>query len=253
MMACPDISVGWAPRRRTQGFTLIEVIISISVAAIVLLVINATFFSALRLHDATHARIDEDLAQRRALGLIRRDLEGLVLPPSATSTTTTLAGQFQTNVAGTTSLDGTNAERVSPDLTTSCGRIDGWNAFSDLQRVAYFVTPEPNGENTKSLVRVVTRNLLPVDSEPQDESQTLLTGLTDATMTYFDGTDWTDSWDSTETSTLPTAIKFSITLAPRGTTTSGANPMPIELIVPVLVATRTTAQQTAAAAATTTQ
>lgn len=233
------------------GFTLIEMIISISIAAIVLLVINATFFGALRLHDATHARIDEDLVLQRTLGIIRHDLEGLVLPPSATSTTTTLAGQLQTTVAATTSLDGTNAERVTPDLTTSSGRIDGWTAFSDVQRVAYFVTPDANGGDTKNLVRVVTRNLLPVDSEPQDETQTLLTGVTDAEITFFDGADWTDTWDTTETSTLPSAIKFSVTLAPRGTTTSGANPAPIDLVVPVLVTTRTSAQQTAAAASST--
>jgi hypothetical protein len=70
-------------------------------------------------------------------------------------------------------------------------------------------------------------------------------------MTFFDGTDWTDTWDSATTNTLPSALKFSVTLASHDN--SGiARPSagPIDLIVPVLVSTRTSAQAAVAAAAT---
>jgi hypothetical protein len=46
------------------------------VGAVVLIVIQTTFFSALRLHKTTHERIDEDLVVQRTLGIIRRDTAG---------------------------------------------------------------------------------------------------------------------------------------------------------------------------------
>ncbi|MEN9401881.1 MAG: hypothetical protein RL091_584, partial [Verrucomicrobiota bacterium] len=63
-----------------RGFTLLELLVATSVAAIVLLVINATFFGALRLHNTTHDRIEQDLVLQRALGLIQRDVAGLMQP-----------------------------------------------------------------------------------------------------------------------------------------------------------------------------
>ena len=70
----------FAPRARRRGFTLLELIIATAVGAVVLVVIQTTFFSALRLHNTTHARLAEDQSVQRAAGIIRRDLAGLVLP-----------------------------------------------------------------------------------------------------------------------------------------------------------------------------
>ena len=42
---------------RLRGFTLLELIIATAVGAVVLVVIQTTFFSALRLHNTTHARL----------------------------------------------------------------------------------------------------------------------------------------------------------------------------------------------------
>lgn len=229
-------------RGRAAGFTLLELLVATTVAAIVLLVINATFFTALRLHNTTHDRIDGDLALERSLAIVRRDLSGIMLPGG------TLSGQLQTGVGGTTELDLSGGERISPDIYTSSGRIDGWSSFADVQSVAYFLAPDADGANTKSLVRVVTRNLLPVQ-DPTSTSETLVSGLSSAEMLFYDGVDWTDSWDSTATSTLPAAIKLSLVLAPREADAAGPTPEPIELVVPVLVTTRASAQQSAAAAA----
>ncbi len=233
-------------RRDRAGFTLLELLVATAVGAIVLLVINATFFGALRLHNATHEKIDKDLMLQRTLGIVRGDLAGIMLPgnPQATNV---LAGQLETESATTTTMDSTGGERVSPDIYTDNGRVDGWTSFSDVQAVAYYLAPATDGSNTKSLVRVVTRNLLPVQ-EPATEEQTLLPGVMSAAMTYYDGTDWTDTWDSSTSNTLPTAIKFSLVLAPAANDAANTNPSPIELIVPVIVTTRTGAQQAVAAA-----
>lgn len=224
-------------------------LVATAVSAIVLLVINATFFTALRLHNATHASIDRDLEVQRAIGIMRKDLAGLVLPGNPAATTNTFAGQLTSDSSSPTTMASEAGDRVSPDLYTTSGRIDGWTSFSEAQIVSYFLVPAKDGSSdNKNLVRVITRNLLPVQDTPPDE-QTLLTGVTSATMTFFDGIDWADAWDSSATSTLPSAIKLSLVLTPRDNNGARAAPAPVELIVPVLVTTTTSAQQTAAVAA----
>jgi hypothetical protein len=114
--------------------------------------------------------------------------------------------------------------------------------------VSYYLSPASDGGPAKDLVRVVTRNLLPV-VESTTENQILLSGVNTAGIAYFDGENWLDIWDSTTTSTLPAAIKFSLLLEPRDRTAARIDSAPIELIVPVLVKTSATLQQEAAAEA----
>lgn len=226
--------------RAVRGFTLLELLVATAVSAVVLLVINATFFSALRLHNTTRDRINEDLEVQRALSIVRQDLAGLMLPGGV------LSGQLQTTTFSSGS-EGIDGERVGPDIYTNSGKVDGWTPFADVQMVAYYLTTANDG--TKNLVRAVTRNLLPVQDTLPEET-TLLTGLASAEMLFYDGMDWTSDWDSEATSTLPGAIKFSIVMAPpAGAEQQTTTAAPIELVVPVVVSTRVSQQEQAAAAA----
>lgn len=227
------------------GFTLLELLIATAVGAVVLLVIQTTYFGALRLHNTTHERIDEDLTLERTLAIVRRDLSGLMLPGG------TLSGQFQTeNFSSITTED--YGERISPDLYTNAGRIDGWNQFSDVQMVAYYLAPSEHSTTAaKNLVRVVTRNLLPAQ-EPLPEEQVLLEGVEAASVMFYDGAEWIESWDSTVTSTLPKALRFTLILAARENeqrTATTSTAAPIELVVPVLVKTTTSQREEEAEAA----
>ena len=213
------------------GFTLLELLIATAVGSVVLIVIQTTFFGALRLHNTTHDRIETDAILHRALGIVRRDFAGLMLPGGA------LSGQFQTtNFSSMTS--GSYGERVTPDLFTSSGKIDGWNPFSEVQMVAYYLAPATDGGHEKDLVRVVTRNLLPVQ-ETAVEPEVLLHGVANATASFYDGSGWIDAWDSTATSSLPTGLKLTLTLA--GASAQGAGST-VELIVPVNVVTTSQAR-----------
>lgn len=236
---------GLAGRAGERAFTLLELLLATAIGAIVLLVVNATFFGALRLHNATHDKIDDNLAIQRALTIVRRDLAGIMIPANPAATTNTFSGQLTSDVTSTNDLDNTS-ERITPDITTNSGKIDGWTPFAEVQMVSYYLSPATDGAPTKNLVRVVTRNLLPA-ADPTTDDQTILTGVNAAAISYFDGQDWLDTWDSTTTLSLPTAIKFSLVIAPRGGTTSRSDPAPIEMIVPVLVKTSTTLKQEAAA------
>jgi prepilin-type N-terminal cleavage/methylation domain-containing protein len=230
-----------------SGFTLLELLIATVVAAFVLIVINGTYFGALRLHNSTQLKIDNDLVLDRTLELVKRDVDGLMLPAGANATppTGTFSGQFQDTPTDSPTQE-FSAERVSPDFYTTTGEVNGWNPFSEVQVVTYYLSPATDGSNTKNLVRAVTRNLLPLTTPTTDE-QILMTGVANVEFDYYDGTQWDTTWDSTVTSTVPYAVRFSLTLAANGT---GPAPAPIQLVVPVLVATRTSQTQTIQAAQT---
>ncbi len=216
------------------GFTLLELLIGIVVGSVVLIVIQTSYFGALRLHQTTHARIEQDRRVQRAVGILRRDLAGLMLPGSETA----LAQGLQTSPFSGSMADAIG-ERVTPDLSTNSGRIDGWTPFADQQRVAYFLVPSATGGAGRDLIRAVTRNLLPVQ-EVLPEEEMVLGGVESAGLAYFDGLAWTDTWDSMATETLPGALRFSFALAAEA---GGAPAGTYEVVVPVLVKTTATLAQ----------
>lgn len=226
---------------------MLELILATAIGAIVLIVINTTFFAALRLHNTTHQKIDDDLVIQRTLGIVRKDLAGIMVPGNPQATTYTVAGQLTTETNSTNELDGTS-ERVTPDLYTNSGKVDGWTSFADVQMVSYYLSPTPGGASTKDLVRVVTRNLFAAN-DTTVETQILLTGVNVASLSYFDGENWLETWDSATSSSLPAALKFSLVLTPHPSDAASSDASPIELVVPVIVKTTTTLQQEAAATA----
>src|ERR1017187_9480181 len=80
-------------RHWRQGFTLIEVILAIGIAAIVLIVVNAAFFSALHLRNDTADMVDEATPVDAAVTFIKRDLQCAVTPTNGT--TKILSGGFR--------------------------------------------------------------------------------------------------------------------------------------------------------------
>jgi type II secretion system protein J len=219
---------------RRDGFTLLELLLATAIAGVVLLAIQTTFFGALRLHNTTHARNDSDLLVQRALGIIRRDFAGLALP------TDLIVGQLQTSTFSS-SVGESFGDRVSPDLFTTSGKIDGWNPFSEIQKVSYWLSTASSG-NGRDLIRAVTRNLLPVQEVP-GEPQVLLQGVLEATVEFYDGNGWISEWDSEVLSAMPAAIKLRLTMASEQIHRPAGEP--IEVIVPVMVMTSATARAAA--------
>lgn len=224
-------------RPASAGFTLLEILVALAVSAIVLLAVQTVFFGALRLHKTTTDELNAHLSLERAFTLVQHDVEGLMIPGSVFS------GQFQSSPSSALTTDQLG-DRISPDFYTSSGKVDGWNPFGDVQMVTYSLAPATDGSANKTLVRAVTRNLLPVQDTTSD-AQPVLEGVVQAAFTYFDGTGWVDTWDSTATSTLPSAVKLSVVLAAQSGQGTGD---PIELVMPVLVQTATSQTQAATGA-----
>ena len=183
------------------AFTLIEVLLAIGIFAIVLAAINTVFFAGMRLRAKTTDALEDALPEDRAVNTIKHDLAGIV-PPGV------LAGVMSsdTTVPGIT-------QQVALEIYTTTGIISEDAPWGDIQKVDYSLQFPTNrtGFPGKDLVRSVTRNLLATDTETP-VSESLLSDVQSLKFTYFDGTNWNDTWSST-LSNIPAAIRVSIDFA----------------------------------------
>jgi type II secretory pathway component PulJ len=210
------------------AFTLIEILLALSVSAIVLAAIGGVFYSAIRLRERTTAALDESAPLYHALTLLRRDLQG-VLPPGGV-----LAGDFK---AGT--VDNGMAQGPGLQFCSSTGVIKDEEPWGDIQQVTYELRNpvERTSAAGKDLFRSVTRNLLATTSfESQD--QWLMGNVQTLEFSCYDGAQWSDSWDTSLGNTnLPSAVLVRILLAADNSPNPGSR-QPIEIIVPLVTQPR---------------
>ena len=114
------------------GFTLIEMILAIGIAAIVLIVVNAAFFSALRLRDDTADMVDAASPVDAAVTFLKRDLQCAVTPTNGTSKI--LSGGFRAG-NGLTSVG--VSDPVAIEMFTATGALSDSEPWGDIQRVTY--------------------------------------------------------------------------------------------------------------------
>lgn len=214
------------PAESGVAFTLIEVLLAIGIFAIVLAAINTVFFAGMRLRQKTTDALEATLPVDRAVSTIKRDLAGIVRPG-------VLAGVMSSD----TTVPGIS-QQVALEIYTTTGIISDDAPWGDVQKVDYSLQFPTNhtGSPGRDLVRSVTRNLLATDTETP-VSQSLLSDVQTLKFTYYDGTNWNDSWGST-LSNIPAAVRVSIDFAM--TKTDPQPKIPIQLVVPVVMETTNT-------------
>ncbi|MCI0537454.1 MAG: prepilin-type N-terminal cleavage/methylation domain-containing protein, partial [Verrucomicrobiales bacterium] len=193
----------------SQAFTLLELLIAVVAFAIVLAAINTVFYAALRLRNKSAESFERSRPIEQAMAIIKRDLANIVLPGG------TLLGSLQT-----TSITNTVAGQLSPDFYTSSGLIDQTSPWAEVQKVSYALVQSGKGATGLDLIRVVTRNLLPIAVADQPVQQWLMSGVQGMLFSYYDGNQWRQEWDTTtadptsgQTNSLPQAIKIQLQLA----------------------------------------
>jgi type II secretion system protein J len=216
---------------RHAGFTLMELLLAMAVSAVVLSAVNALFFSAVRLQATAQDAVDNGLPREQALTVVRRDLQGVMLSPS---TNKVMAGDFR---VGDVSSYGLN-QTVNIELYTTTGTLREMEPWAEVQRVTYRLRESADRAGKgKELVRSVTRNLLATIAPTPDE-QVLLPNINTFEIECYDGMQWRNTWDTTQTDTnLPVAVRMRLLPAE-----PPANPQPIELLVPL--STQVTSNQT---------
>ena len=216
------------------AFTLIEVILAIGVASIVLIAINAVFFTALHLRNATADAVDAAEPVDQALTIMRRDLQCAV-PPKASGV---LSGGFKIGNVTSTGI----SDPVSAEIYTADGALSANAPWGDIQRVTYELKDSTTATG-KDLYRSVTRNLL-TETTPDVKDQLMIRGVDSVQFSAYDGSQWLNTWDTTDTTSantnLPVAVRVDVQLA-----VSGKNTSPIEIVVPIDSQSRTNSTSTA--------
>lgn len=225
------------PVGRSGAFTLIELLLTIVIFAVILASINAVFFGAMRLRQKSADAAARALPLELTLATLRRDLAGIVKP----------GGTYAGILDSAANIQGLNEQNVGTEIFTTSGVFRDPQPWAEIQKVAYVLRDPTNRLGTvgRDLVRVVKRNLAPAVEE-QPEEQRLLSEVNRIDFSFFDGTSWRTSWNSTnDLTTLPRAIRVEITLEPERlqgqeaqtarTVNSQFRP-PIQLVVPVMVA-----------------
>jgi general secretion pathway protein J len=210
--------------RSPRAFTLIEMLIAVSIFSILLIAIHTVLFTALHLRNTAVNSLEATLPREQALLIIQRDLANVIA-----TTNGVFIGPLQ-------SVNQTNVlpDQIGPDFYTTGGELDGMVPWGNIEKIDYLLSVPTNGFRGpgKDLIRAVTRNLLPVTQPPQpDEKHALLSGVQNLTFLYFDGTAWQPQWDTTQQTNLPTAIKVQIQMASKPGVVARAQPL--ELVVPM--------------------
>ncbi len=212
-------------RQIAPAFTLIELVIALAISAVVLVAINTLFFGAMKLRARVTEAAEQNLPIDHAMTVMKQDLINIV-PPG------TLAGPM-----GTDATSVGMSQTPILEIYTASGSVSADAPWGDVQKIDYTLQTPTNRVNYagRDLVRGVTRNLL-AEVPPTPEPQTLLQNVQDLQFSYYDGTNWNNTW-STTLSNIPLAIKVMIDF-PVEKGSSFTRP-PIEFVVPVVAFSNT--------------
>jgi type II secretion system protein J len=237
----PIFSPAHFPTCRRSAFTLIELLLAIVIFSMILAAVNAVFFGAMKLRQKTADSATKAQPLELTLATLRRDLAGIVLPGTNFAGVLDSAAQIQ----------GLTEQNVGTEIFTTSGVFRDNLPWAEIQKIAYVLRDPTNRLSSpgRDLVRIVKRNLLPA-AEEQAEEQRLMSDVNRVDFSFYDGSSWRTSWNSTnELTTLPRAIKVEITLeseppAPGSWATTTASRLPIQMVVPIMLASVTNSTAT---------
>ena len=219
--------------RGDPGFTLLEVTVTLGILSIVLAIVYGVFSQTIEGKELAERRADESAGARGALARITRDLE------NARPVTVSSSSEPQRTPGRTTTtqsifppqrglfLARVHAERGSAldDLafTTFLRRPTATTfAASDLGIVHYFVDAiEPRSPVLalyRETVFSLSGDLFDPDKPNPAASTIVLEGVTELDFRFFDGTDWLDSWDSSDSrkyAAAPLAVEIALSTLDR--------------------------------------
>jgi hypothetical protein len=199
-------------------------LVAVSIFSILLVAIHTVFYTAIRLRNTAVDSLEASLPMEQAANVIQHDLANI-----CTASNGVFLGPLQT-----TNPTNTLPNQIGPDFYTTGGEMDGMVPWGNIEKIDYLLAAPTNGYHGpgQDLIRAVTRNLLPMTQPSQpDEEHALLSGVQNLTFLYYDGTAWQPSWDSTQETNLPLAIKVRIQMAAHPGVVAQA--APLELVVPV--------------------
>ncbi len=217
-------------RFSTKGFTLIEILVAISLLAIISILVWQSMYTTIRMKDRSEKLDDESRRASLALSRISQDLSMAVIFQNVEMMGVSASGEQ----IGKSAFIGSN--QGDQDKIT-------FNAFShlryvkdakesELAEISYYLETDPERSGSYLLKK---KEVSPPTANPErqvdaggdrDEKKssggatmTLLEGVKSLNLRYYDfqKTDFVDEWDTTKSDyvgKLPRAIEITLTLLP---------------------------------------
>lgn len=219
--------LGVAPRTRRRGMTLLEIMVSMAVMAMISLLIYGAFDSISRGRKGEQLRADRARQGRDAVERIVRELEGAFLSQHTPTTPALITRQTAFIATSTSTFD-----RL--DFTSFCHRrINAESHESDQAEVGYFAVRDPDKDDKMDLVR---REQAPIDVDMTLTSvidtkrggviNVLAENIDHFDLKYLDPitANWVETWDSSSASAqlnrLPLEVKVELEMKPVANTPS---------------------------------
>ena len=220
------------------GFTLLELLLALSVTALLSGVLYQTMFFAFKARESAAHSLDAVQKASNAFTLLTQDFDG-AMPPTGI-----LAGEFvgaSSNTSGSSnsgsgSNNSTTMGAKSSGLSTSNSSLNGTSGGlhaadaqapvllsfyssantprddemgADIRKIELSIEI-PDGSTKQALVRRVYYNLLP-NKSPEPKVQILCRNIRSFYLRYYDGTLWRDDWDSkAQGDILPNAVEATL-------------------------------------------
>ncbi|MGD0016560.1 MAG: type II secretion system protein GspJ [Verrucomicrobiia bacterium] len=206
-----------------HGFTLMELLIAIMIAAVVLAAMNTAFYAALHLKSRALSSVENGISLNHAVSILKADLRGILVTGGV------MAGSVESP-----GVESVNNQPTLLDVYTTTGVVYDDLPWGDVQKVSYLLKNPTGGSHLvgQDLIRAVTRNLL-APTQPDLSEQSLLSGVSSLQFSFYDGANWQTAWDATNSVTpIPQAIKIDIEFAKADS--DGQSRLPVEIVVPVV-------------------
>jgi general secretion pathway protein J len=198
-------------RRVAAGLTLLEVLVSIAILAMIASLIYGAFDSLSRGKRAEAKRGDRARQARNAVDRMVRELAGAYLSLHQPQNVS-----LQTRSTGLVGRNGNPFDRV--DFTAFAHRrLDKEAKESDQAEIGYFVTADPDVDGKMDLVR---REQVPIDQDLLRGGvvNVLCENVESFDLKYLDATTgmWLETWDTTsvtgQLNRIPLAVRITLVL-----------------------------------------
>lgn len=220
-----------------RGFTLVELMIAISVLAMISTLLYGAFNGLAKTRAGVSRLADRYHEGRAAMRRMSHELQGAYL--SGHRPINENLAVVATSFIGTRD---TPTDRLDFN-SFSHRRLDRDAKESDQAEISYFGSPNPDGSGDVDLVRRISAR---PDLEPDrgGRVQVLATNIDQFEVMYLDATtgQWVDKWDSTQalgqSNQLPLQVRLLLTLNGGTRSSSGGAREPLKFITKVGLALR---------------
>lgn len=177
----------------SSGFTLLEMLVALSLLAVIAAALYGSYFTLFRGKETTQAGMEQRREIRETLDMLRRELSSAWTRPGKPATSFVVEDRDQF---------GKPASRLV--YTTIAPPVAGGLAVSDQLAVEYAAMPVGETLMLSRAVQDLHKGSKPLTYPQMEQIEGFLVECSP------DGTKWVKSWDSAINTTLPKAVRITL-------------------------------------------